>query len=251
LNLNNVEARYWYNCDCTNQTEQAWVDWAGLLPAGTTATTDVQVTVQPTTLGGQTNYVSYKFTGNPILQPGQSIQIQSRFNKSDWSNMLQDNDWSFAAYTSFTQWTKITGYLNGSLVWGQEPAAASAALKAASVLAYPNPSTGTGVNLAVNLMGNGTSSTSSTVHAKAFNGSSVVVDPSALVTVKVYTIAGRLIWSTTLTGSSFGSSGNHDIYWNEKDFSGGNLASGLYIVSVTVKSLGQSSTALSKVLILK
>ena len=251
LNLNNVEARYWYNCDCTNQTEQAWVDWAGLLPAGTTATTDVQVTVQPTTLGGQTNYVSYKFTGNLILQPGQSIQIQSRFNKSDWSNMLQDNDWSFAAYTSFTQWTKITGYLNGSLVWGQEPVAATASLKAASVLAYPNPSTGTGVNLAVNLTGNGTSSTGSAVHAKSFNGSSTVVDPSAIVTLKVYTIAGRLIWSTTLTGASFGSSGNHDVYWNEKDFSGGNLASGLYIVSVTVKSLGQSSTALSKVLILK
>ena len=72
-------------------------------------------------LGGQTNYVSYKFTGNLVWQPGQMIQIQSRFNMSDWSNMLQDNDWSFAAYTSFTPWTQITGYVSGSLVWGQEP----------------------------------------------------------------------------------------------------------------------------------
>ena len=37
-----------------------------------------------------------------VLQPGQMIQIQSRFNLSDWSNMLQSNDWSYAAYTSFT-----------------------------------------------------------------------------------------------------------------------------------------------------
>ncbi len=251
LNLNNVEVRYWYNCDCTNQTEQVWVDWAGLMPAGTSVTGDVQAVVLPTTLGGQTNYVSYKFTGNLVLQPGQMIQIQSRFNKNDWSNMLQDNDWSFAPYTSFTEWTKITGYMNGSLVWGQEPSATGSALKAANVTAYPNPSTGTGVNLAVNLSGNTTGSTGVGVSAKAYNGSSTFVDPSALITLKVYTIAGRLIWSTTLTGATIGSSGNHDVYWNEKDFAGGNLASGLYIVSCTVKSLGQTNTVLSKLLILK
>jgi hypothetical protein len=251
LNLNNVEVRYWYNCDCTNQTEQAWVDWAGLMPAGTSVTGDVQAVVLPTTLGGQTNYVSYKFTGSLVLQPGQMIQIQSRFNKSDWSNMLQDNDWSFGPNTSYTVSTKITAYEGGSLVWGQEPSATGSALKAANVTAYPNPSAGTGVNLAVNLSGNTTGSTGVGVSAKAYNGSSTFVDPSALITLKVYTIAGRLIWSTNLTGATIGSSGNHDVYWNEKDFAGGNLASGLYIVSCTVKSLGQTNTVLSKLLILK
>ena len=34
LNLNNVTVRYWFNCDCTTQTVQAWVDWAGLIPRG-------------------------------------------------------------------------------------------------------------------------------------------------------------------------------------------------------------------------
>ncbi len=251
LNLNNVEARYWFNSDSSNQTVQSWVDWAGLMPAGTSVTSDVQVTVLPTTLGGQTNYVSYKFTGSLVLQPGQMIQIQSRFNLSNWANMLQDNDWSFAAYTSYTPATHVTGYLGGTLVWGQEPSSSSSALKAASVTAYPNPSTGTGVDLAVNLSGNTTGSTGVGVSAKAYTGTSSFVDPSALITLKVYTIAGRLIWSRTLTGASFGSSGNHDIYWNEKDFAGGNLASGLYIVSCAVKSLGQTNTVLSKLLILK
>jgi len=250
LNLNNVEVRYWFNCDCTNQTEQVWVDWAGLLPAGTTATTDVQATVQPTSLGGQTNYVSYKFTGNLVLQPGQMIQIQSRFNKSDWSNMLQDNDWSFAAYTSFTPWTHITGYLDGSLVWGQEPSGSSSALKAASLIAFPNPSTGNGINLSVNLSGNG-GGASASVKAKDLPGNSTEVDPSAQIFLKVYTIEGRLIWSTTLPASSFGSSGNHSVYWDEKDLSGANLANGLYIVAAVVRSQGQTSTAFSKVVILK
>ena len=124
-------------------------------------TSDVLNSVQSTTLGGQTNYVSYKFTGNLVLEPGQMIQIQSRFNLSDWANMLQDNDWSFAANTSYTPATKVTAYEGGTLVWGQEPSAASAALKVASVVAYPNPSTGNGVNLAVNLSGNGAGATAS------------------------------------------------------------------------------------------
>ena len=96
LNLNNVEVRYWFNCDCTGQSVQAWVDWAGLIPAGTSVTGNIQTTVVPTNLGGQTSYISYKFTGGIVLQPGQMIQIQSRFNLSDWSNMLQSNDWSFS-----------------------------------------------------------------------------------------------------------------------------------------------------------
>ncbi len=252
LNLNNVEVRYWFNCDCTNQTEQAWVDWAGLMPAGTSVASDIQATVQPTSLGGQTNYVSYKFTGNLLLEPGQMIQIQSRFNLSDWANMLQDNDWSFAANTSYTPATKVTAYEGGTLVWGQEPSAASAALKVASVVAYPNPSTGNGVNLAVNLSGNGAGATAS-AKASLVSGSSMEtgIDPSALITLKAYTMAGRLIWSTTVTGESFGSTGNHTIYWDERNLAGNYLANGVYIVAVTVKSHGKTTTSTSKLLILK
>jgi hypothetical protein len=253
LNLNNVEVRYWLNCDCTTQSIQTWVDWAGLEPTGITATTDVMTTAVPTSEGGQTDYVSYKFTGNLVLQPGQSIQIQSRFNKSDWSNMLQDNDWSFAPYTSFTPWTQITGYVNGSLVWGQEPVAVATALKTASVVSYPNPSTGNGVNLSVNLTGSGSPGASTRAKAQLVSGSSTEtgIDPNALVTLKVYTITGRLIWSTTVTGASTGSSGNHNIYWNEKDLKGSNLANGLYVVVATVKSQEQTSMTTSKLLILK
>jgi hypothetical protein len=254
LNLNNVEVRYWFNCDCTNQTEQAWVDWAGLMPTGNTVTPDILTTVVPTSLGGQTDYVSYKFTGNLVLQPGQMVQIQSRFNKSDWSNMLQDNDWSFAAYSSYTPQTHITAYEGGTLVWGQEPSSSPAALKVASVIAYPNPSTGNGVNLAVSLSGSGTGTTASAIaKGKLVSGSSASlgIDPSAIITLKVYTLAGRLIWSETVPGSTFGTSGNHDVFWNEKDLAGGNLANGLYIVAVTVKSQGQTTTTTAKLLVLR
>ena len=61
------------------------------------------------------------------MNPGEDVEIQSRFNKTDWSNYTQSNDWSYTAYTAFTNWTHMTVYLNGTLVWGQEPGGASAA----------------------------------------------------------------------------------------------------------------------------
>ena len=245
LNLNNVTVRYWFNCDCTTQSLQAWVDWAGLMPSGANVTGDVQVSVQSTSLGGQTDYVLYSFTGNIVLQPGQMIQVQGRFNKSDWSNMNQSNDWSFAPYTSFTNAQDVTGYLNGSLVWGEQPAATNAAaLTASSALAFPNPSTGTGTTLSFTLGGSSNGVRASDVNSQA------IVDPNAKITLGIYTLAGRLIWSQTLTGGGYGSTGQHDVYWNEKDLKGSGLANGVYLLKVTVQSNGQTSSTIAKILIL-
>jgi flagellar hook assembly protein FlgD len=97
----------------------------------------------------------------------------------------------------------------------------------------------------------GSGTTASSVSAKSVSASSNWVDPDAQMTMKVYTTAGRLIWSKTFEGASIGSSGSHLLYWNEKDIRGANLASGAYIVVVTVKSHGQTTSATTKILILK
>ena len=247
LNLNNVTVKYWFNCDCTTQFVQAWVDWAGLMPSGTTATGNVQPLVQTTSLGGQTNVILYTFTGNMVLQPGQAIQIQSRFNKSDWSNMIQGNDWSFAPYTSFTDWAQVTGYLSGSLVWGHEPMAAPAALTVSSAMSFPNPSTGTGATLSFNLNGTQTGPAASLLSAD----NPLLLDPNAKITLGIYTLAMRLIWTQTLTGGAYGTTGKHELYWDERDLRGIGLANGLYLLRVTVESHGQKSSATAKILILQ
>ncbi len=247
LDLNNVEVRYWFNCDCTTQSLQVWVDWAGLLPAGTSVTGDIAATIVPTSLGGQTDYVSYKFNGNLVLQPGQMIQIQSRFNKSDWSNMNQANDWSFAPYTSYTNAPQVTGYLGGTLVWGEQPVAAPAALSVANVLSFPNPSTGTGATLSFSLNGSSSGASGSVLS----ESDPALVDPNAQINLSIYSLAFRLIWTQTLTGGGYGTTGNHDYYWNERDFQGAGLANGVYVLKVTVESKGQKSSAIGKILILK
>lgn len=123
LNLNSLTLRYWFNCDCNpaTTTMNGVVDWAGLLPSGQAITSQVQVSFQQTTAGGQTHAMVVSFSGNLQLQPGQFVEVQTRFNKPDWSNMPQGNDYSFAAFNNFTSWEQVTGYVDGVLVWGDEP----------------------------------------------------------------------------------------------------------------------------------
>ena len=223
------------------------MDWAGLVPAGSTVTGNVQVSSVATSLGGQTNYILYTFTGNMVLQPGQSIQIQSRFNKSDWSNMTQGNDWSFSPYTSFTNWSQVTGYLNGNLVWGQEPVAAPAALTVASAVVFPNPSQGNGTTVSFNLNGSATGPAASLLDSNH----PLLLDPNAKITLSIYTPTWRLIWTQALTGGAYGTTGEHEFYWNERDIKNASLANGLYILRVSVDSRGQKSSAIAKILILQ
>ena len=245
MNLNNVTVRYWFNCDCTTQTLQAWVDWVGLMPSGTSVTGNVVPSIHSTSLGGQTDYVLYSFTGNMVLQPGQYINVQSRFNKSDWSNMTQSNDWSFKPNTSYIDDLQVTGYLGGNLVWGEQPVGSSAALTASSAMVFPNPSTGNGSTLSFTLGGNSTGASASVLDDNHF----LMSDPAAKITLGIYTLSGRLIWSEELQGGAYGTTGEHQLYWNEKDFKGAGLANGLYYLKVTVQSNGQTTSTMAKILI--
>jgi hypothetical protein len=249
INLNTVSARYWLNYDGTGQSVQAYVDYAGKMPQGTNVTSNVQVSVVSTTLGTQTHYVRYTFTGGITLQPGEYIEVQGRFNKSDWSAMLQNNDWSYAANTGFTTWNRITGYVNGALVWGQEPTASTGgAAVVASVLSYPNPATSaTGATLSYTISGSSSVSAAS-VHALDLNYS--IPDPDAKVELKIYTVTGRLLWSREMTGVGNVSAGNHIVSWDGKTPGGQKLAAGTYILKVSVLSNGTTSSKSFVIIIL-
>jgi hypothetical protein len=56
------------------------------------------------------------------LAAGQSIEIQTRVAKSDWTNYTQTNDYSFnPSSTGFVDWNTVTAYQSGMQVWGVEP----------------------------------------------------------------------------------------------------------------------------------
>ncbi len=52
--------------------------------------------------------------------------IQQRVNKSDWSAFNEANDYSYKVAAPLAENTKITAYLNGTLVYGQEPGVVNA-----------------------------------------------------------------------------------------------------------------------------
>jgi hypothetical protein len=62
-------------------------------------------------------------SGAGSLAPGgQSGEIQSRFAKTDWSSYTQTGDYYFdPTRTAFAEWSRVTLYLSGALVWGVAP----------------------------------------------------------------------------------------------------------------------------------
>jgi endoglucanase len=121
--LSGITLRYWYTID-GRRPEAFWCDWT---PRGCSNVTGQFVTVSPLRSGADT-YLEVGFTaGMGSLAPGQSTgEIQARFNKDDWTNFGEADDYSFdRTKLSFADWDRVTLYQNGTLIWGSEPLPAS------------------------------------------------------------------------------------------------------------------------------
>jgi chitodextrinase len=126
VDLSNVVMRYYLttdgdkpmNFDCWTSVGKANLTTKFIKMAESTNQTDT--------------YLEIGFTsGAGMLKPGQTVDIVSWFNKSDWSSFKQNNDYSFNSQdTTYEDWDKMTAYVNGELNWGIEPVSSSS-------LSYP------------------------------------------------------------------------------------------------------------------
>jgi hypothetical protein len=126
ITLSNITLRYWYTEEgtdgttlVTNIAQQAFCDFAAV-GNGNIVMSFVQVTPAVTNANF---YFQVGFTsGAGTLAAGANTnEIQTRFNKTDFSFYNLSNDYSYLATTTYTATTKVTAYYNGSLVYGTEP----------------------------------------------------------------------------------------------------------------------------------
>ncbi|MFZ5988112.1 MAG: glycoside hydrolase family 9 protein, partial [Bacillota bacterium] len=118
ISLESVKIRYYYTID-GDKAQSFWCDWTSVGSSNVTGRF-VKMSTAKTTAD---YYLEVGFISTAgSLSPGQSIEVQTRFSKSDWSNYNQSNDYSFRSTgTSYSDWNKVTGYVSGILNWGVEP----------------------------------------------------------------------------------------------------------------------------------
>lgn len=118
LNLSDVKIRYYYTIN-GEQPQNFFADWA---TAGSANVTGTFSALNPVRTGAD-HVLEIGFTASAgTLNAGQSTEIHTRISKNNWTNYTQTDDYSFAgSQTSYTDWSKVTGYIAGSLQWGIEP----------------------------------------------------------------------------------------------------------------------------------
>ena len=117
VDLTKVSVRYWYTRDNTvGQTYSC--DYALM---GCAKVAGSFTTVSPARTGAD-GYLELKFTSG-TLSPGASTgPVQSRFFHTDWTQYTQTGDYSFdATKTTLADWSHLTVYYSGALIWGVEP----------------------------------------------------------------------------------------------------------------------------------
>lgn len=118
INLSDVKIRYYYTID-GELPQNFWCDWSSA-GSGNVTGTFVKLSEAKT---GADYYLEVGFTsGAGTLDPGASVEVQTRFSKNNWTNYTQTGDYSFEGTASnYVDWDHVTGYIGEELVWGIEP----------------------------------------------------------------------------------------------------------------------------------
>jgi endoglucanase len=115
VNLDDLELIYWYKDD-PGETYLFACDWAQI--GCETVTGEFEA------LPDGSYSMQVRFQSSLELPPGQGTgEIKLRFNRADWSEFNQSDDYSFSAASDYVEWEKVTLYLDGARVWGNEPGA--------------------------------------------------------------------------------------------------------------------------------
>jgi len=119
VQLSQLKIRYYFTID-GEISQQFHTDYAVI---GSSNISGAFIKMNPTATGAD-YYLEVSFSSSAgSLAPGANTgEIQLRFNKSNWSNYNESDDYSYSGtQTNFALWNKVTLHQNGLLVSGMEP----------------------------------------------------------------------------------------------------------------------------------
>jgi hypothetical protein len=115
LNLATVTVRYYFTRD--GNAYNIWCDWAQVGCGNLTT----RVVPLPGPVNGADAYLEVAFTGGTLAGGAGTGEIQLRLSRTDWQPLNEANDYSRGPRTSYADAPRITGHVNGTLVWGAAP----------------------------------------------------------------------------------------------------------------------------------
>ncbi len=123
IDLANLKIRYYYTID-GDKAQNYWCDHSSVSGngayRGVTVISKFVKLEQPKENADY--YLELSFAADAgKIDPGQALEIQSRFAKTDWSNYNQANDYSFnSGLANYIEWENTLVYLSNNLIWGVE-----------------------------------------------------------------------------------------------------------------------------------
>jgi endoglucanase len=114
IRLEDLEIIYWFKDD-PGESYVFNCDWAQI------GCENVKGAFEALPDGIYAMRVSFLSGAGQILPAQDSGEIKLRFNRADWSEFRQSDDYSFSTPSDYQDWDRVTLYLNGQLVWGSEP----------------------------------------------------------------------------------------------------------------------------------
>ncbi len=125
INLNDLTLRYWFTHEAAaGGGVSAACDWYGGSGGCSSVLANKGIAdVSPARTNANKRW-DFGFQNAGTLAPGQSSGVMAVHLQNDWWTPMNDwNDYSYANVGSspYVVTTTITAYLNGTLVWGQEP----------------------------------------------------------------------------------------------------------------------------------
>lgn len=68
---------------------------------------------------GPGQYLEIGFTSGTLAPGAGTGDLQLRFHRADWQTFTQSDDPSYGPQTSYTDWDRVTVYIDGRLAWGK------------------------------------------------------------------------------------------------------------------------------------